>query len=154
MPTPVRRAIPAAPVVGLTVVLLATGCGRSVAVDPLPILSEASRAACAEVIAALPQEISAGRAWTVAPDPGSTSAWGSPAVVLQCGDEVPEPDPTDQLLDVDGTTWLVTTLTQGEQYSSVDRTPGIVVTVPQQYSPSAGVLVELLPAVVAGTEAG
>jgi len=151
MPTAARRSAIAVPLAAAGVVALLVACGRTVAVDPLPIDNEETRQACAELIAGLPMEISAGRSWAVSPDPGSTIAWGSPAVLLQCGDQVPLPQATDQILQIDGMPWLITPLTQGEQYTTVGRAPGIVVTVPREYSPSAAVLVELQPSVVAGT---
>ena len=122
---------------------LLPGCGRTVTVEPLPIADDAGRDACEAILAALPEQLSAGRAWAVQPDPGTTAAWGSPPVVLRCGDGLPQPQPTDQLLQVQGVTWLVTTLTRGEQYSTVDRSPGVMVTVPDEYRPTAAVLAEL-----------
>ena len=127
------------------------GCGRTVAVQPLPIAAEQTRAACEELIDALPASITAGRAGQVSPDPGSTSAWGTPAVVLRCGDQGRVPAPTDQLLSIDSVTWLVTPLTEGELYTVVDRSPAVEVSVPADYRPSAEVIAELNPAVAAGT---
>lgn len=86
------------------------------------------------------------------PDPGSTAAWGTPPVVLRCGDRVPAPEPTDQLLSVDGLTWVVEALSDGEEYRTVDRAPGVIVTVPDTYAPTSAVLAELAPTVEAGTE--
>lgn len=142
-----RRLLPAAAVLLIAV----TGCGRSVTVEPLAITSDATRDACAALVADLPPELSMGRAWSVEPDPRSTAAWGSPPVVLRCGDDVPKAQPTDQLLDVDGVTWLVQPLTNGEQYTTVDRTPGVTVTVPSEYIPTAAVLTELVPTVAKRT---
>lgn len=133
--------------------LAVTGCGRTVAVQPLPIASEQTRAACAQLIDELPSSITAGRAWQVSPDPESTAAWGTPAVVLRCGEEGQLPEPTDQLLSINDLTWLVTPLTDGELYSAVDRFPAVEVTVPADYRPSAEVIAELTPAVAAGTTA-
>ncbi len=134
--------------------LALSGCGRTVAVEPLPMASASVAAACADVVAALPGELSAGRAWPVAPDPDSTAAWASPAVVLRCGSGVPGPGPTDQLLDVDGVTWVVRSLTEGEQYRTANREPGVIVTVPDRYAPTAAILAELSAAVADGTVAG
>lgn len=72
--------------------------------------------------------------------------------MLRCGDGVPGPQPTDQLLAVEGLTWVVEARTNGEEYRTVDRSPGVVVTVPSTYAPTAAVLTELAPAVLAGTE--
>lgn len=133
--------------------LLLVGCGRTVTVSPLPIDSAAVATACAEVVAALPEQLSAGRSWPVSPDPQSTAAWASPAVVLRCGSGVPAPGPTDQLLEVDGVTWVVASLTDGEEYRTAQRAPGVIVTVPDRYAPTAATLAEVAPAVAAGTVA-
>ena len=78
-------------VAAVSLAILLSACGRSVGVDPLPIDGPQTRSACAALVAALPQQISAGRIWRVEPDPSSASAWGSPAVVLRCGSSVPQP---------------------------------------------------------------
>lgn len=135
------------------VLIAVTGCGRSVAVEPLAIDDASTAAACGALIADLPQQLSAGRAWTVEPDPRSTAAWGSPPVVLRCGDDVPTPAATDQLLVVDGVTWLVRTLTGGEEFTTVGLAPGVMVIVPSQYTPTAAVLTELGPSVAKHTDA-
>ena len=148
----VSRGCASALVALLPVAVLLTGCGRSVAVQPLPMGSDASKAACAALTEALPGTLSAGRSWRVEPDANSTAAWGTPPVVLRCGDGVPAPEPTDQLLRVDGLTWVVEALTDGEEYRTVDRAPGVVVTIPDTYAPTSAVLAELAPTVGASTE--
>jgi hypothetical protein len=135
----------------LPAAVLLTGCGRAVVVQPLPIGAETARTACATVIDALPDTLSAGRSWRVQPDPSSTAAWGSPPVVLRCGDGVRGRQPTDQLLTVAGITWVVEVRTDGEEYRTVGRSPGIVVAVPDLYAPTAAVLAEVTPAVASGT---
>jgi hypothetical protein len=137
----------------LAAAALVGGCGRTVTVSPLPIASPSVAAACAQVVAALPDALSVGRSWPVSPDPRSTAAWASPAVVLRCGSGVPGPDPTDQLLQVDGVPWVVTSLSDGEEYRTADREPGVIVTVPSDYAPTAAILAEVAPAVAAGTAA-
>ena len=87
------------------------------------------------------------------PDPQSTAAWGSPSVVLRCGDGAAGPEPTEQLLSIDGIDWLVTPLTDGEQFTSVGRAPGVVVAIPSTYAPTAQVLAELNPTVARETAA-
>jgi Protein of unknown function (DUF3515) len=135
------------------IALTVTACGRSVTVQPLTIASQETRNACAALIADVPERISAGSQWRVEPDPTSTAAWGSPPVVLRCGDEVAPPQPTDQLLEVDGVQWLLTPLTQGDQYSTVQRSPGVLISVPSAFAPTAAVIAELTPSVSAATTA-
>lgn len=130
---------------------LLAACGRSVAVQPLAMNSEQTAQDCGRLIAAMPERISAGRSWTVEPDPESTKAWGSPAVVLRCGDDIPRPQPTDQLLTIDGVDWLVAPLSEGEQFSTVGRTPGVLITVPAVYAPTASVVAEVAPVIEAGS---
>jgi hypothetical protein len=132
------------------VALLAAGCGRAVAVEPLP-QDAGSAQRCADLVAAAPPELPAGRAWTVSPDPTTTAAWGSPAVVLRCGAAVPQPPPQAQLLAIDGVDWWIVQLTDGDRYTTVGRWPGVEVRVPGAYAPSAQVVAALTPAVAAGT---
>lgn len=126
--------------------LLVAGCGRTVAVQPLP-QSPASTAECGGLVDALPQVLPTGRRWTVAPDPATTAAWGSPAVVLRCGAAVPQPSPTDQLLTIDGVDWWVVPLSAGDRFTTVARTPAVEVLVPAQAGPGAQVVAALNPAV-------
>ncbi len=142
-----------AAVAALAIASSLAGCGRSVAVQPLPIDSSTTAADCARLVGALPDSIGAGRSWRVEPDPLSTAAWGSPAVVLRCGDNVPVPRPTEQLLTVGGVTWIVQSLSDGEQYVSVERSPGVIVAVPDRYQPSAQILAEVAPTVSEQTRA-
>ncbi len=133
------------------IVLCMAGCGRSVSVEPLPITSERIDTACSALVAQLPETLSAGRAWEVQPDPDSTMAWGSPSVVLRCGDQVPQPEPTEQLVTVDGLDWRIVPLTAGDRFTTVARSPGVEVTVPDDYAPTASVLAELSSVVQTGT---
>lgn len=140
--------------VGCSALLLLGACGRSVSVEPLPALSPGTLTSCYDLISALPVSISAGRSWSVEPSPDTTKAWGSPAVVLRCGDEVPPPEPTEQLYSVDGIDWRLIPLTGGDRYTTVDRTPGVEVTVPAQYSPTASILAEIAGPIAANTTVG
>jgi len=127
--------------------LLATGCGRQVGVQPAQISTEEVRDVCARLIEELPTEISAGRAWSVSPDPASTAAWGSPAVVLTCGDPTAAADPAAQLLEVDSVTWVVRPLTDGDEYQTTQRVATVTVRIPVDYAPTATTLTEIAPAV-------
>ena len=141
--------------IGLTLIgLTVAGCGRSVGVAPAPISGPATAEACAALIGELPDEISAGRSWPVQPDPASTAAWGSPTVVLTCGDPGVPPDPTEQIIVVDGIGWVQQPLTDGDIFRTADRSPEVTVRIPADYRPGASTLAELGPAVTAATTAG
>ena len=129
--------------------LLLTGCGRSVAVTPAPISDTETAAACSGLIQELPDEIAAGRSWPVQPDPASTAAWGTPTVVLTCGDPSVPPDPTEQIIVVDGVEWVQQPLTDGDLFRTVGRDPEVTVRIPADYRPGATTLAELGPALAA-----
>lgn len=136
----------------LAVGLLVTGCGRQVFVAPGDVSEPAIAQACTSLVADLPAEIPAGRSWDVEPDPASTKAWGTPTVVLRCSADAVAPAPTDQVVQVDGISWLVTTLTDGEEYVTVGRTPQVSVRIPRDYAPTAAMLTEFTSAVTGNTE--
>jgi Protein of unknown function (DUF3515) len=125
-----------------------------VSVEPLPAQSPSTLTSCYDLISDLPASISAGQSWAVEPSPDTTKAWGSPSVVLRCGDQVPPPEPAEQLLSVDGIDWRVIPLTEGDRYTTVGRTPGIEVTVPAAYAPTASILAEIAEPITANTVAG
>lgn len=125
----------------LTAVLL-TGCGRSVAVDaPSPVPGEA--AACRALLAALPDRVDDAARRPVTPDAGTTAAWGDPPITLRCGVAAPTPAATAELVTVSGVDWLPEPLTAGVRFTTVDRSPTVIVDVPSSYAPEAGALADL-----------
>ena len=132
--------------------LLLAGCGRSVAVAPAPISDPETAGACSALIQELPDEIAAGRSWPVQPDPASTAAWGTPTVVLTCGDPGPTVDPTEQIIVVDGVEWVQQPLTDGDLFRTVGRDPEVIVRIPADYRPGVTTLAELGPALAAAQD--
>jgi Protein of unknown function (DUF3515) len=107
--------------------------------DPLALSAVeapgATTAACATVIAALPEQLGglARRTIQHADDPSLTgvAAWGEPAVVLRCGVPTPaELTCTAALQEVDGVAWLPLSTGGDTTYFLVDRSVRAALTVP------------------------
>ena len=65
---------------------------------------------------------------------------------MRCGVANPAAlTPTSQLVTVDGVDWLPEQLTEGYLFTSVGREVNVEVSVPDDYSPEADVLVDLSP---------
>jgi hypothetical protein len=125
-------------------------CARPVEVPaPDPALAPDVAAACAQFIAALPQELSTvGQRRDVTPEPDLTAAYGDPAVGVRCG--VPDPTsiaPTSTLVTVDDVDWFPEELTAGWRMTSVGRLANVEITVPDDQGPAPSVAADLGPAV-------
>lgn len=137
---------------GAALLLTLTACGSPVAVPPGPT---ASAPACAEVLRALPDELSGAQSRST--NSQATAAWGEPPITLRCGVEPTGPT-TDRCITVkgdDGATvdWVVAPLGTTEedtwQFTTYGRIPAIQVTVPVAYAgtDATTTLVDLGPAV-------
>lgn len=141
---------------GLTAGLLtlATGCGLgfgAVDVDehvPLP----GTTRPCTSLVDAAPEVVSDAVRRDVEPPSPGVAAWGDPPIILRCG--VPEPvvDPTSNVFDVAGVTWVPVSGEGGTYFYTVGRTAVLEVAIPDDYAPEAEVLVDLAPAVVLTVE--
>lgn len=128
--------------------VLASGCGRSVAVQPPANVDPTIVAVCQRLQEALPNELTAGRSWPVEPESSLTAAWASPAVVLRCGVGDPSAlSPTSQLIVIDGVDWFSEELTDGTRLTTVGRVANVELVVPRDYAPAATTLAEIGPAV-------
>lgn len=128
-------------------VLALTGCSGAVEVD-VPTPDPGTASVCAELAGALPETVADQDVRSTDPDDVLTAAWGDPAIVLRCG--VPDPaalEPTSQVFSVDGVEWFPEELTAGYVFTTYGRTANVEVTVPDDYSPEAGPLVDLADAV-------
>ena len=122
---------------GLLAALAVTGCGRSVAIDPVP-----ADPACTSLVDALPDRIG-GQPRKDATTPG-TAAWGDPPITVRCGVPMPTAySPTSQLLDVEGIDWLSEAIADGSRFTSVRTAPRIELTVPAAHEPASAALVDL-----------
>jgi len=124
-------------VLGTGLVLAVAGCGSPAAVEPGPT---ASAPVCAEVLRALPEELSGAEQRST--NSQATAAWGDPAITLRCGVTPPGPT-TDRCISVTGadgasTDWVMAPLESTEddtwQFTTYGRVPAIEVTVPVAYA--------------------
>ncbi len=120
-------------------VLTAAGCGSAATVEPGPT---ASAPVCAEVLRALPDELSGAERRST--NSQATAAWGDPPITLRCGVTPPGPT-TDRCIAVTGgdgasVDWVVaplgTTPEDTWQFTTYGRVPAIEVTVPAAYAGS------------------
>ena len=146
-----RPARIARPIVATLALLTVAACSSGLPVpppDPLP--TGAAAYACSSLHGRLPDEVSGQTVTATDPHSPLTSAWGSPSIVLRCGVATPEAlTPTSQLLTVDGIDWLPEQLTHGYLFTTVGRAVNVEVSVPDAYSPEAGALADLSPAIAA-----
>lgn len=128
--------------------LVATACGFG-AVEVTPhAAAPGTEQDCAELVAALPEVVSDAVRREVAPPSTVVAAWGQPPIILRCG--VPEPvgtDPTTSVLQVSMVEWLPVAGDGGTFFTTVGTSPVVEVSVPDDYSPEAQVLVDLAPAI-------
>lgn len=119
------------------ILLTVAGCGSRAAVDPGPTASDP---VCAEVLRALPDELS--NAQRRSTNSQATAAWGDPPITLRCGVTPPGPT-TDRCISVTGADgasvdWVMAPLgTIPEdtwQFTTYGRVPAIEVTVPVAYA--------------------
>lgn len=134
------------------IMLTVAGCSSTAGVEPGPT---ASAPACAEVLRALPDELSGAQRRST--NSQATAAWGDPAITLRCGVTPPGPT-TDRCISVTGADqatvdWVVaplgSTAEDTWQFTTYGRVPAIEVTVPVDYAgdDASTTLVDLGPAV-------
>ena len=109
---------------------------------PTRVLDDAQARACAELLAALPDEVDPGvERRPVEGDADRTAAWGDPPVVLTCG--VDEPDRPDQPVQVNGVRWSVRDIGAGFRWTTEELAVPVSVEIPDAYE-NAGELVNPL----------
>lgn len=90
-------------------------------------------AACAALLAALPDEVDPGvRRRPVEPDSGRTAAWGDPPITLECGVEPPER--AEPPFAVNGVVFTTRDVGAGTRWTTYGRLVHTAVTVPDGYS--------------------
>ena len=124
-----------------------------VQVDVPAVTAPQERAACAALVAALPDEVDPGvRRREVAGDSSLTAAWGEPAVTLECG--VAAPDRPEEPVIVNGVTWSVRDIGAGFRWTTSGRVVNVAVQIPDAYengaeivNPLSGPLTQAVPTV-------
>ena len=129
--------------------LLLAGCGPVELATP--DLSEADAAACAALVADLPDTLAGHERVETEPPDAPGAAWGDPAIVVSCG--VAEPDefePDSACLNVSGVDWFVPREQDLDNdadltLTTVGREPRVRLDVPAEERPdgSAAALAEL-----------
>ncbi len=165
MTGPLRRVRAAAALLGVLGVSSAlAGCSGEVDVD-LPALDATQRAACTELVDALPDRLTdlgpsgLDRA-EVDPADATAAAWGDPAVVVACGVEEPEGYDRFQLCqEIQGVGWFVDDADLQDEPTEVTLTavghrPRVSLVVPEEYWPMGGssVAAEVAGPVLRSTE--
>ncbi|WP_196073104.1 DUF3515 domain-containing protein [Nakamurella alba] len=131
----------------VVVVIVLAGVVRSAAQDAEPVVLAgveqpgAATAACASVMAALPDQLGDLQRRATLGDATAAAAWGNPAVVLRCG--ISDPIQMTQtnaqgvqagceagLTDISGVSWMQISDVGQSTYLDVDRTVRIALTLP------------------------
>ncbi len=124
------------------VTLLATGCSSVVDVEPA---TDAANPVCAEVMVALPDEVSENDLRET--DSQATAAWGEPSkLIVRCGVTPPGPT-TDRCVTVNGTDWVLTEGDPAWTVTTYGRDPAVEAIFDPNEIPSSTVLVSLGSAV-------
>nr|WP_281363361.1 DUF3515 family protein [Nocardioides perillae] len=130
------------------------GCGGPVELGAPPELPRADAAACADLLAALPDTLGDLERRDVEPAAARGAAWGDPAVVLTCGVGVPEGfDAFSPCEEADGVGWYAAPVAAYEDptadvvLTTVTAEPRLRLEVPGSQRPPAGYLSRLAPLV-------
>jgi hypothetical protein len=116
-----------------------TGPLGPAAVTPVASLPDAVAAVCAQVVAGLPQQLTAGvtrRATT--PSSTATAAWGEPAVTLRCG--TPTGSPRDEPFAFDDVRWAMHDSGASRTWTTLAATVPVQVVIPDAYENQAEML--------------
>lgn len=104
-------------------------------------------AACARLLAALPDEIDPGvTRRQVLGDPAA-AAWGDPPVVLRCG--APAKSAAGGAVNVNGVDWAVRGISDGFRWTTLDRAVPVSVEIPARYANGAELVNPLATALLA-----
>jgi hypothetical protein len=139
----------------LILALALVACGKEPVTIPTLRLTAADQERCQRLVNALPDEVAGQDARKTQPAAALGGAWGDPAIVAQCGVEVP-PDfsRTSACTEADGVGWFVPDAQIDDDsadivMSTAGYRPILQVTVPADYRPNgpAAAMVELAPMV-------
>jgi hypothetical protein len=137
---------------GLLLVL--AGCGAGAVEAPVPRPPAGVVRLCDALGGRLPVKVHGRSRRATTPRSSLVTAWGSPAIVVRCG--MPRPtalQPTSELVDVNGISWLPVPPDRPVTFTAVGRQAYVEVTVPAAYQPAGDVLIELTPAIKAAIPA-
>ncbi len=132
--------MPRRPPLALSLVLVVAGCSPALPSITVPLPPGAP--SCAALVKVLPRSLAKGVVSRVVTPAGTTTAaWGNPAVVLRCG--VPEGNPLDDPVELDGVRWLVHDDGAAHRWTTLDRAVPVEVVVPDSYDSQAELVIGL-----------
>jgi hypothetical protein len=120
-----------------------SGAGEDVSIDS-PAPDAGDRAACARILAALPDSLAGEGRRTVTPRDAPGAAWGDPAMVLTCGVDRPaEFDEFATCVEANGVDWFVPAEQVEDDsldvtFSTAGYRPVVQLNVPAEYRPEGG----------------
>jgi hypothetical protein len=137
---------------------LLAGCGDDAVQLEAPAPAAEDRAACRDLLDALPRNVADQAARAVEPDDAWGTAWGDPPIVLTCGGPPPKGfNRTSSCTTVNGVDWFIPE-DQLESEAPADltittvyRRPTVTVQMPADYWPPATTLADLSDAVSSTT---
>ncbi len=136
-------------------VALLVGCGGGapgpVTVSPAPSAKAAVAAVCARLLPALPDKVDKAERRPVNPAGAAAAAWGAdPVVVLRCGVAEPrELTRTSDLTGVNDVAWFLVERPGTRVFTTVGRVANVEVSIPLEYEPAPGPLVDVAAAMKA-----
>lgn len=149
-----RRRVGPAFLLALLASLVLSACGSE---EPEPFrVPAAQQAACASLLAALPETV-AGQRRTDTTNNDGVARWGDPAIELRCGVGKPRGFLSYSICQrTEGIDWFVPDAVMEDQsadvlMTTVGRRPNVSVTVPASYRPSLAPMTDLAPALRAET---
>lgn len=124
--------------------LLLLALGLAACSRPVDVSGSPSDPTCDAFLASVPVIIVERRLRETVPTDLSAAAWGDPPIVVRCGVGAPATfEPTSAVIEVESITWFPEPLSNGTLFTTVDRSPGIEVTVPRDLTPEVNVLIDL-----------
>ena len=137
----------------LVVSAVVAGCGKEPVTIATIRMSAADQARCQRVTDALPDQVADQTRRKTQPAEALGGAWGDPAIVAQCGVEVPADfSRTSGCQEADGVGWFIPEAQVDDQSADVTMAtagyrPVVQVTIPASYRPNgvAAAMVELAP---------
>jgi hypothetical protein len=144
----------------LVVAWALVACGNDPISIPTPRLTAADQARCRRLVDALPGEVAGPEVRQSQPAAALGRAWGDPAIVAECGVELPSDfSRTSACTQADGVGWFVPDAQVADSSADVVMStagyrPILQVTVPAHYRPNgvAAAMVQLAPMVKEYTE--
>jgi hypothetical protein len=126
----------------VSVGVVLTGCGAEAVEVAVPKPDAATTKLCERL--RIPDKVDGQKRRSVTPKSALTAAWGSPPIGFRCGVPLPEHDPLEQTVSIDGVIWLPTPANRPVTYTAVGRQAYVEVTIPPTYVNQGRIAGEIL----------